>query len=133
MDQLINAALESRWHAMEQGLNLSTPDKARGSPFSITAVNNDRIVIMTDGGNPINITRNAFIETLKYLLINQHTDQNPCQIGSNKDINQAGPLCRVARNANDSNIMIINYLLPILAHMKLVTTDGGRPNQTWLV
>lgn len=133
MDQLINAALDSRWHTIQPGLNLSTPDNATGSPFSITAVNNAGVKITTDGGTSITITRNAFMETLRYLLRNLHTNQNRCQIGSNNDINQAGPLCLVARNANGVNIMIISYLLPVLAHMNLVATDGGRPNTTWLV
>lgn len=133
MDQLINASLDARWPTIQPGLNLSTPDNASGSPFSITAVNSTEVEITTDGGTPITITRNAFLEALRYLLGNQHTDQNRCQIGSNKDINQAGPLCLVARNANGVNIMIINYLLPILAHMNLVATDGNRPNTAWLV
>ena len=133
MNQLINAALDSRWHTIQHGLNLSTPDNATGSPFSIAVVNNADVVITTGGGTSITITRNAFVETLRYLVINQHTDQSRCTIGSNKDINRAGPLCLVARNANGVNIMIISYLLPVLAHMNLVATDGGRPNTTWLV
>jgi hypothetical protein len=133
MDQLINAALDARWQMIQPGLNLSTPDSASGSPFSISAVNNVAVNISTAGGTPITLHRHAFVETLRYLLFNQYTDKNRCQIASNKHINQAGPLCVVARNANGANIMIISYLLPILTHMNLVNTDGNRPNTTWLV
>ncbi|MGD7033624.1 hypothetical protein [Methylotuvimicrobium buryatense] len=133
MNQLINAALDSRWNMIFIGLNLSTSDTASGSPFSVTSVSNADVEITTvGGGTPITINRQAFVETLRYLLPNQHTEQNRCPIGSNKDINLAGPLCVTARNANGTNVMIINYLLPLLTHMNLVNTDGSRPNTIWL-
>jgi hypothetical protein len=131
MNQLINAALESRWKTIHQGLCLVTPDNAKGSQFYIEAVNASNIVIKTDGGTLITIKRNAFEETLRYLLEHKHTDQNRCPIGANKNNLNAGPLCIVARNTDGT--MIISYLLPILAEMNLVGIDGNRPNKTWLV
>lgn len=111
---------------------LTTPDNVTGSPFSIGTTTNTTVEIITGGGTSININRQAFEAALEYLAANQHTEINPCQIGSNKDITQAGPLCVSVRNANGINVMIINYLLPLLAQMGLVAIDGSRPNTSWL-
>jgi hypothetical protein len=115
------------------GADLTTPDDSSGKNFSISSINNDTVEIKTSGGTKIKINRPAFVGVLRYLLENNHILQNPCSVGSNKDISKAGPLCRVARNANGVNIMIINYLLPLLAEMGLVAIDGTNPNSTWVL
>lgn len=103
-----------------------------GSSFTIGTTTSNTVEIITNGGTSININRQAFEAVLEYLVANQHTATNPCQINSNKDINKAGPLCVSSRNANGTNVMIINYLLPLLAQMGLVSVDGSRPNTSWL-
>jgi len=133
LNQLISAALDNRWHTLEVGLELTTPDNTSGSPFSIGLINHDMVEILTNGGTSIEINRQAFISALEYLACNQHLENNPCRIGSNKDIQQAGPLCVAVRNANGVNVMIINYLLSLLSRMNLVEINGNRPNTTWLL
>lgn len=133
MNQLINAALDDRWNTLQADLVLVTPDKSTGSQFSIRSINNGAVEILTSGGTVISINRQAFVSALDYLARNQHVANKPCPIGSNKDIEQAGPLCVAARDANGTNVMIINYLLPLLSHMDLVGINGNRPNTTWLL
>jgi len=133
LNQLINAALDQRWSVLQIGLGLVTPDIASGSRFSLTSVNNNSVEITTNGGTSITINRQAFFAALDYLVQNQHTANNPCQIGSNMNIGQAGPLCVATRNANGVNIMISSYTIPLLAAMNLVDIDGNRPNTTWLI
>jgi hypothetical protein len=133
LNNLINAALDNSWEKLHTGDNFVTPDNIKGSPFSIEAIDNNSVVITTNGGAPININRQAFIAVVRYLIDNLHSEQNPCAIGSNKTIEDAGPLCVTARNANESSTMIINYLLPLLSSMGLVNIDGNRPNKTWLI
>ena len=133
MDQIVNAALDNRWGILIQDSEYKTPDASSGSNFSISLINNDTVEIKTSGGTNIEIHRVAFAEVLKYLLTNNHTLENKCAIGSNKDISKAGQLCRVARNANGINIMIINYLVPLLEKMSLVSISSDRPNSVWLV
>ena len=133
MLSIIRSALSQNWNTLSVGLNLATPDNSTGSQFSISSVNDERIEITTSGGTTIGINRESLISSLEYLLSNLHLANKLCAIGSNKDINNAGPLCLVARNANNENRMVINYILPILAHMKLVTIDGTRPNSTWVL
>jgi hypothetical protein len=132
LNNLINAALDHCWGRLHAGDNFVTPDNIKGSLFSIEAIDNNLVVITTIGGNPININRQAFIAVIRYLIDNLHSNHNPCAIGSNKAIENAGPLCVTARNANGSDTMIINYLLPLLSGMGLVNIDGNRPNRTWL-
>jgi len=132
LNQLINAALDQCWGILQINLNLVTPDNTFGSQFSITSVSNTSVEITTSGGTPITIYRAAFFAALEYLAQNQHTANNPCQIGCNININQAGPLCVATRNANGVNIMISSYIIPLLAAMNLVDINGNRPNTTWL-
>ncbi|WP_144241440.1 hypothetical protein [Janthinobacterium agaricidamnosum] len=133
MQQLIHTTLAQHWGSLQAGITLSTPDDAKGSSFNITSVENDAVSITTQGGSLIRINRAAFAEAFFYLAQNLHTAIRPCEIGSNKDINAASALCVSTRHANGSNIMIINYLLPLLAHMGLVGVAGTRPNTTWLL
>lgn len=132
MKQIINAALDNRWGILQSGMALTTPDNAMGSPFSIGEITGIAVEVITNGGTAININRQAFEAVLEYLAVNGHTATNACQIGSDKSIGLAGPLCVAARNANGSNVMIISYLLPLLARMGLVGIDGSRPNTSWL-
>ena len=115
------------------GSELITPDASSGSNFSISSINNDTVEIKTSGGTKIEIHRAAFVGGLRYLLENNHTLEAPCPVGSNKDISKAGPLCCIARNSNGVNIMIINYLLPLLVKMDLVAIDSKRPNSVWVI
>ena len=133
LNNLINAALGNCWGNLHTNDTFVTPDKALGSPFSIESIDNNSVVIKTDGNTKIDINRQAFIAVVRYLIENKHSVQKPCAIGSNKTIGDAGPLCVTARNANGQNIMIINYLLPLLSRMGLVDIDGNRPNKTWLI
>ncbi len=102
----LNAALDARWSNLQANMQFVTPDKSLGSPFSITSISNNSVEIKTDGGTIIWIGRQAFVAALDYLAQNLHTAQNPCEIASDKDIKQAGPLCVATRNANGKNVMI---------------------------
>lgn len=129
---LVDAALSNRWQTLPADEVLKTPDARVGSRFTVTAISSAAISIETDGGTPIVLHREAFAEVLWYLLDHGHYVGNPCPIGSDKDIEAAGPLCVAARQANGGNVMVIPYILPILARMGLVEIDGNRPNTSWL-
>lgn len=133
MLSIIRSAIRENWDSLVVGLDLSTPDNSSGSPFRISSINDENIEITTNGGTAIIINCGALISTLEYLLSNLHIVSKPCAVGSDKVINNAGPLCLAARNANNENRMVISYVLPILSHMGLVETDGTRPNRVWVL
>lgn len=133
MLSIIRSALSQNWESLNIGLELETPDNATGSLYSISSINTESMEITTSGGTAIVINRESLVSTLEYLLTNLHLANKPCAVGSNKDINNAGPLCLAARNANGENRMVINYILPILSHLGLLQIDGTRPNSVWVL
>ena len=131
MNALLNAALSSIWGRIINLTNLRTPDNAVGRNYTIRSVTQDFVEIQTEDGSTLRIQRAAFIETMRYLIANQHTENNTCEIRSNQDREQAGPLCRAARDVNGGT-RVINYIVPILAAFEILRVDGNRPNTTWL-
>lgn len=113
---------------------LATP--ANLSDFSIRAVSTTHVTITTRGNNTLNISRDAFEQTLDYLHIHGHKGEaNHIDIGSNKIASQAGPLCQAARTDADGNLgrMVITYVLPILEACGAVhITRTVRPSNVWL-
>lgn len=110
-----------------------TPDNAKQAPFWIHEIEKNpfRCLIRHASGNTrgVWVTEANIIGVIRYLRDNNHYLSNPIEIGSNNDIAEAGPLCRISRRQNLRNI---NYLLPILQKCNIVTTNGARPNTVWL-
>jgi hypothetical protein len=132
MDESINVALSNAWDKIANLKNLKTPDNSVGRSYTINSVTSTTVEIKTNGNSTLTIQRTAFIETLRYLVDNQHTITNPCKIGSNQKEDKAGPLCRAARAVN-SGMRVINYTVPILTALEILGMNGKRPNTTWLV
>jgi hypothetical protein len=128
--KLLTAALSAfSWPSLE-GETLSTPSGT--SSFKIVAIGESSITIKTNQGTPIVIRKNAFLQAIKYLVINGHFDSKKhCEIRSNKDYKLAGPLCQFVREPNET--MTITYILPILkffGFVELANVNGL--NSTWL-
>lgn len=128
MHEKCKKAISKVWENLKVGNKYITPDDIRGVAFTITKLENDKIGISPQS---IPIKRNAFVETLYYLLSNGHTENNKCKIESNNIFELAGPLCRASRKENN-NMRCINYIIPILKNNGVVEYSGKRPNETWL-
>lgn len=132
MNALLNAVIENIWGQIGDLNELFTPDNAARRLFRVIAVNENTVRIETEGGSLITIHRGAFFEALRYLLENNHTQENPCEIRSSQTAEEAGPLCVTTRMVN-SNVRVINYIVPILAAVGVLGVSGRRPNTTWLI
>ena len=126
--EVCEAAINQIWQRLEIGRRYQTPDNIKHAEFEIADINDQRILIAPQN---IHINRRAFVATLDFLRSNNHSEDNPCIIGSSNDPKSSGELCTVSRSKND-NVRCINYILPILEEFKVVTTDGSRPNRVWL-
>jgi len=132
MNALAQAAISGIWEQATQPQELSTPDNLAGRLFHVISANETSITIETQGGSPITITRDAFIATVSHLARNGHGMTNPCEIRSHQHVVEAGPLCRAAREHNHGT-RVINYIVPILESVGLVSVSRDRPNRVWLV
>lgn len=131
MEVLINTALSAVWPAICEPRQLRTPDEKVGKSFSVVGSDQSSAHIVTEGGSPIQIQREAFLAALRYLAEHQHNQDNPCEIRSNQLAEKAGPLCQVTRTVN-SGTRVINYIAPMLATAGLVTLRGRGLNAVWL-
>lgn len=131
MDALIRTAIDSIWPAVSSSRPLLTPDHSAPSSFTVVASNADTTTISTEQGTRLILERAAFHATLRYLAEHGHGLENPCEIRSNNVYDDAGPLCRAARDANNRT-RVINYIIPMLADVGLVRVNGARPNTVWL-
>jgi hypothetical protein len=132
MEALITAAMDSTWRAASALRQLSTPDSSVARSFMISASTIGTISITTERGSELTLERAAFHATLRYLILNGHGVDNPCEIRSNDVYESAGPLCQAARDANNRT-RVINYIVPILADLGFVALNGERPNSVWLI
>ncbi len=121
--------IDGVWSHLHINQSFVTPDETKGVPFTITSIAAKAIKISPQN---VVVTRGAFAAALHYLRANRHDHTNHLKIGSNKDPALAGPLCKVAR-AQNSNVMCINYILPILAKHNIVDINPNRPNTVWIV
>jgi hypothetical protein len=131
MKFLINTALSAVWPQICELRKLSTPDAAVGKSFTVVSFDQSSVDITTEGGSPLRIQREAFLEPLLYLVEHQHGQDSPCEIRSNQLDKEAGPLCRATRAVN-SGTRVINYIVPMLATTNLVAFRNSRPNAVWL-
>lgn len=127
----LKRSLLQQWDSIQPGQSFRTPTGRKG--FSLTSITPEKVVVCTQGGTPIEIKKEAFLQVLQYLKENNHNKEYKALIHSNKDINKAGPLCVAARTANGVNIMVITYILPILVQLELVQVDKHTPTTTWLL
>ena len=121
--------IEDIWLDFRQDQDYRTPDYNVGEIFTISLINENEIRIAPQD---ISISKESFINALHYLRANQHFINSPCEIRSNNNRNQAGPLCIAARDSNN-NVRCINYIVPILRNFGLVGISGNQPNSTWLL
>ena len=131
MEDLINKALGAVWPIICEPRQLLTPDETVGKSFSVVSANQSSVHIVTEGGSPIQIQREAFLAALRYLAVHQHNQDNPCEIRSNQLAGDAGELCQATRAVN-SGTRVINYIVPMLATTGLVAFRGSKPNAVWL-
>lgn len=134
MRAIANAAIQQTWNTVPNGTSLDTPSDR--SSFSLEMFTDDVVRIRTSRGTPMEIRREAFETSLHYLMENGHSRSHPCEIRSNMVYAESGPLCRVARDANQpasGGTMVITYVLPILKEMGLVEISEQIPNTTWPV
>jgi hypothetical protein len=132
MNSLINAALAQIWSDIATLKHLQTPDIQKGKVFTVISVVPESVTISSEAGSSITLRKAAFMETLRYLIVNGHNADNPCVIGSNQNADDAGPLCVASRSAN-GNTRVISYIVPILAALGILGVSGDRPNKTWLL
>ena len=124
-----NPLIERAWDRLAVGQQYRTPDATVGVAFLITNLEADRIEIMPQN---VTVTRAALGAAVHYLFTNNHYGSAPCQIRSNNDPEQSGPLCAASRIANN-DVRCINYILPLLAAAAVVGINDQRPNSTWLL
>jgi hypothetical protein len=131
MNAIIDMTLATLWPLLSQRGTYQTPDNSVFKEFDVMSSNDGFVVIRTEGGSTINITRAAFGAGIRYLLENRHGAKNPCEIRSNQNANEAGPLCMATRSVNNGT-RVINYIAPMLERAGIVATQGTRPNLIWL-
>jgi hypothetical protein len=117
------------WEQLTVGLSYLTPDQRRASPFQIIKVESDKICIAPQN---ICINKDAFKAALHYLLAHGHDQHSPCEIRSNNNWENAGPLCQESRSYN-GGVRCINYILPILKFFGVVDINPQRPNKAWIM
>lgn len=129
---LVTAALNDRWNLITAGDTLTTPSGE--STFTVTEVSSDEISINAGQGSPIKLRRAVFVAGLQYLVSNAHVGAHACEIRSNKNYADAGPLCQTVREAHSASggTMVITYVLPLLQRMRLVDINSKKPNTVWL-
>lgn len=118
---IAKTALDGIWERIAETCKdkLNTPSD--GSSFTVADVRPDKIVITLGSEKSLSVDREFFEGALRYLLAHGHHDKAPCEIRSNKNYDEAGPLCRAARREGNGQ-MNITYVLPILKEMGLVDT-----------
>lgn len=124
-----DVTIDGVWTHLAAGKEYSTPDGIAPARFSVSRLDASAIRIKPQG---IAIRREAFSAALHYLREYRHDQHNPCEIRSNNDPALAGPLCSAARMKN-ANVRCINYVLPILAALGIVSTGPARPNTAWIM
>lgn len=116
-----------------EGQMLLTP--ARRKTFRITGTKPDSI-ILSFSQSQLEVCRNSFEQTLKYLIVHGHQGQEKqIAIDAHTDPEKAGPLCRAARTRPDGShgSRVVTYTLPTLAHLGLVRFGMiGRRSSVWL-
>ena len=70
------------WDILRVGDKFKTPDNIKGTDFTISKIDSNRIVISPQ---KITINRKAFEAALDYLRDNNHNAWNRCEIMSNND------------------------------------------------
>ncbi|HGA2318628.1 TPA: hypothetical protein ACIRVE_003209 [Pseudomonas putida] len=120
------------------GNELLTPYTPKNSWFRVEAVDDTGVSIRTlDGGSVFRLRREAFQQTLDYLLDREHLGEDRAiVIASNTAPDTAGPLCKAARQQPDGSlgIRVITYILPILEACQVVGIQRlQKPTTTWLI
>ena len=129
MCNLCNPLIQVSWNNLAVSHQYRTPDNQAGANFTIVRLTPTEIIIAPQN---ITISRASFDAAIHYLRHHNHYQNNPCRIASNNSPNLSGPLCSVARGANN-NVRSINYILPVLAASNIVGINGRRPNTTWIL
>jgi hypothetical protein len=129
MCQQCRKLLQRAWHQMANGQRFRTPDAAKGVQFQISNIHHNYLIITPQN---IVITKGAFEAALHYLHYHNHYQGNQCEIRSNNNYNNAGPLCQAARDMNTHRRRCINYILPVLRQHGIVAINSRRPNTTWI-
>lgn len=130
---IAKAALDGIWNDICtkcDGAVLETP--AKRSTFRVHEVQQDKLVIILESDNLMNVDRAACEGALHYLLKHGHHEGVKCEIRSADSFENAGPLCQAARNANGARAS--TYVLPILKQMGLVGIDpraSGAVSTAW--
>ena len=130
MRNLIRLAMQMLFNNLPKHQGFSTPDNACGSSYAINSIEVDSISIRTKGCSIVNISIDAFIQAVFFLISNNHNVSNKIEIASSNSPSHAGPLCVATRGANN-NVRCINYILPILKSIGIVDIDGTQPNKCW--
>jgi len=128
LSQLIVDAI---WHQLATSPPVfMTPDKAKGKPFTITDVSEDRVSVKH--GKVQHISKESFRRTIEYLIANNCVSvPTACDIRASKS--GGGPLDIASRvPQNNKADMVIPYVLPILAHLGIVSIKPTRRNAAWL-
>lgn len=119
---IAKTAINGIWNHIASKCQGEVATPSDKSSFTVTEVRQDKIVISFESDNSLSVDREYVEGALRYLLANGHHAGNPCEIRSNKNYDDAGPLCRAARKTGPSQ-MNITYVLPILKEMGLVGTS----------
>jgi len=125
-----NNQIDVSLNSLQVGSLFNTPDNTLSVPFSIAAITANEIHITLGSGNPLTISRLAFIATNDFLQNNGHNINNPVRISSSNGENVSGPLCSATKAVNGGT-RCINYIVPILTQIGAVEYSGNRPNTCW--
>ncbi len=123
-------AIDKMWLRLEKADSFRTPDFQASSKFSIFTKEASQLVVSTQGGANVSISKGSFVAALHYLFENDHHKDNKCEIAADNDDKKSGPLCLATRNKNN-NIRCITYIVPVLQNNGLVGICSNRPNKVW--
>lgn len=124
--------IDKMWFQLKLDDFFRTPDYQVASSFTITQKYEDELVILTQNGSTVAISKESFVEALHYLFSNDHHKGNQCDIAANNDEQIAGSLCQVTREQNN-NTRCITYIAPILQNNGLIGIGSNRQprNKVW--
>lgn len=94
----------------------------------------DDLTIKIRPQNNIQITKQAFVDVINYLVIHHHDQSSPCEFKIDEVYERSSALAKVTRDANPlMQQSALNYILAILKALNIVGIRSVRPHATWLI
>jgi len=110
---------------VKPGQALRTPDRSTGKPFTVEAVDAERVVVRTARGGRVQVSPFTFDSAVKYLA----------DVGARGDrwLETKDEMFQAVLDMENDRVRAASYIIAILGAAGLVEIDGSRPNRVRLV